>query len=113
MAQKRYRVEYIRPGCITGDICTFVDEAHFVMNEDGKADFLGAKEEKPGLFVMEVTDDLSDMGHPLRRAADSCPAGVIRIIEMDTGKRIAGHPVESEKEDVNWKAQEQPEEKSE
>ncbi|MEK6809265.1 MAG: hypothetical protein AABY40_01195, partial [Nanoarchaeota archaeon] len=82
---------------------TFVDEESFKMNEDQKADFIDAKEEKPGLFVKEIEGDLSDMGHPTRRAADSCPAGVIRIIDLETGRRIAGHPIESELQDRNWK----------
>lgn len=111
MPVKSYRVEYVRPGCIAGDICTFVDEENFRMNEDQKADFIGAKEERSGLFVKEIEGDLSDMGHPTRRAADSCPAGVIRIIDLETGKRIAGHPIESELQDRNWKDKVQIEEK--
>ena len=111
MTMKKYRVEYVRPGCIAGDICTFVDDENFKMNDDQKADFIGAREEKPGLFVKEIEGDLSDMGHPTRRAADSCPAGVIRIIDLETGKRIAGHPIESETQDKNWKDKAQIEEK--
>ena len=95
---KRYRVEYNRNGCIGADICTFIDPDHFVMASDNKVDMIGGVEkDKPGVFVMEVEGNLDDMCNEIRRAADSCPAGVIRIIEIATGRRIAGHPEESEK----------------
>jgi len=78
----KYRVIYNRKYCVGGDICTFVDTERFVLAKDGKAD---------GKFVMEVEDPgMNDIGNPLRRAADSCPAGVIRVIRIRDGTLVAG-----------------------
>ncbi len=96
---KRYRVEYNRKGCIGAFMCSFIDPDHFKENyDDSKVDMVGDGVRKEGdIFVMEVEGNLEDMGNLVRRAADSCPAGVIRIFDLETGQRIAGHPFESEK----------------
>ena len=93
----KYRVTYNRKFCVGGDICTFIDPDHFVLNtKDGKADFKGAelagKGRDEGRFAMEIEDPtMNDIGNPVRRAADSCPAGVIRVIRVKDGRLVAGH----------------------
>ena|SRR3989339_722384 len=87
----KYRVIYNRKYCVGGDICTFVDTERFVLAKDGKADMKGAVMGEDGKFVMEVEDPgMNDIGNPLRRAADSCPAGVIRVIRIRDGTLVAG-----------------------
>ena len=90
--QKKYIVEYDRANCIGADMCTFVDPENFKMNEDGKADLVKGEHKGNDQFVMPTNENMEDMGNPLRRAADSCPAAVIRITEIATGKRVAGAP---------------------
>ncbi|MBI2583596.1 MAG: ferredoxin [Candidatus Aenigmarchaeota archaeon] len=88
-----YRIVYSRKHCIGGDICTFVDPVHFNLSKkDGKADFLNSQKQEDGTFVMTVEDPtMNDIGNPLRRAADSCPAGVIRVVRVKDGRLVAGH----------------------
>jgi len=92
--QKNYKyvVEYDRTNCIGAEMCAFVDPENFKMNEDGKADLVHGKEKEGNQFFLFTNDNMEDMGNPLRRAADSCPAGVIRITEISTGRRVAGAP---------------------
>jgi ferredoxin len=89
----KYRVEYNRAGCIGGDICTFIDPKHFAMNKaDGKADFVGAKLVDGKWVIEEISDPtMIEPGGELRRAADCCPAGVIRVVRIKTGEKVAGH----------------------
>lgn len=97
----KYKIVYTRKGCVGGDICTFIDPDHFLMAKDGKAIMLKGKDaggnalqadEKEGKFVIELEDPgMGDIGSPMRRAADSCPAGVIRVIQVRTGNKVAGH----------------------
>lgn len=87
----KYRVIYNRKYCVGGDICTFIDAERFVMAKDGKADMKEAVQDEDGKFVMEVEDpEMNDISNPLRKAADSCPAGVIRIIRVRDGILVAG-----------------------
>lgn len=88
----KYIVEYDRANCIGADMCTFVDPDNFKMNEDGKADLVHGKETGNQQFVLFTNENMEDMGNQLRRAADSCPAAVIRITEIATGRRVAGAP---------------------
>jgi len=97
--KSKYKVIYNRAGCIGADMCTFVDPEHFVMADDNKANLVGGKQdpENKDLWIMETNQPCEDMGNDLRRAADSCPAGVIKIIRLADGTRIAGYPADSEK----------------
>lgn len=90
--KRRYVVDYDRTNCIGAEMCAFIDPENFRMNEDGKADMIHGKEKEPGQFVMLTDENMEDIGNPLRRAADSCPAAVIRITEIATGRRVAGAP---------------------
>lgn len=89
----RYKVTYTRKYCIGGDICTFIDPEHFILSKkDGKADFIGAEQKEDGRFEMIIDDPtMNEIGNPIRRAADSCPAGVIRVVRIKDGKLVAGH----------------------
>lgn len=88
----KYIVEYDRTNCIGADMCTFVDPENFKMNEDGKADLAKGEDKGNEQFVKFTNENMEDMGNSLRRAADSCPAAVIRITEIATGRRVAGAP---------------------
>jgi ferredoxin len=89
----KYRVTYNRKSCIGAGMCAFIDPKRFKMNDDGKADLIGGTpRQEDGKLVLDVEEPgLETIGHDLRRAADSCPAGVIRVERLSDGRKIAGH----------------------
>lgn len=79
----KFKIIYDRDACIGAAACAALDPKLFEMNTDGKADLIGGKEEKPGLFVLEI-DDLGDA----KDAAESCPVDVIKIKDLENKKDI-------------------------
>ncbi|VVB99409.1 4Fe-4S single cluster domain protein [uncultured archaeon] len=71
----RFRITYDRGNCVAAGACAAVDDVHFAINaKDGKADLVGGREVKPGIFELEVDSD------ELARHAESvCPAAVISV----------------------------------
>jgi len=80
---KKFRVEYDRDGCIGAGVCAAVDEKHWEMNADGKADLKGGKKDDD-IFVKEIDESgLEEM----KAAAEGCPVNVIHIID-EKGKKL-------------------------
>jgi len=73
----KFKIIYDRDACIGAAACAALDPERFEMNTDGKADLLKGKEEKPGLWVLEV----GDLGEA-QEAADGCPVNAIKIKEL-------------------------------
>ncbi len=71
----RFRIVYDRNNCVAAGPCAAVDSEHFSINaQDGKADLIGGKEVKPGIFELEVdSDELAN------QAVSVCPAAVISV----------------------------------
>lgn len=80
---KKFRVEYDRDGCIGAGVCAAVDEKHWEMASDGKADLKGGKKDDD-IFVKEIDESgLEEM----KAAAEGCPVNVIHIID-EKGKKL-------------------------
>ncbi len=80
----KYRIVYDRDACIGAAACEDLDPDRFKINpDDGKADLEGGKEDKPGLFIMEV-DDVSDS----LKAAKACPVQAIKIKDLENNKDL-------------------------
>ncbi len=78
----RYRIVYNRSNCIGAGACESLDSEHFKVVEDGKADLLKSIE-KDGKWVLE-TDELKTVVE----AAQSCPARVIQVFDLEKNKQI-------------------------
>ena len=90
----RLKIIYDRNGCIGADMCTFTDSKHFEMQPDRKVNLKGGREIEPGSGLYGL--ELEAFDQDAINAGQSCPAGVITVIDLQTGKRLAGQPIESE-----------------
>lgn len=80
----KFKVEYNRSGCIGAAVCAAVDEKHWEISSDGKADLHGSSQDGD-VFVTEIEEaDLESM----KAAAEGCPVGVIHIINKETGEKL-------------------------
>ncbi len=70
-----YIIEYDRKGCIGAGICVAAAGKHWIMNDDGKADLIGSKEEN-GIFIKEITEEELKEN---KEAEEGCPVRVILI----------------------------------
>lgn len=74
----KYKIVYDRDACIGAAACAAIDAVRFKMNDDGKADLINGKEDKPGLWILEV-DELGD----IEEAAKACPVNVIKVEKIE------------------------------
>ncbi|MFH1770050.1 MAG: ferredoxin [archaeon] len=79
----KFKIIYDRDACIGAAACAALDPKLFKMNADGKADLIGGKEVKPGLFELEV----NNLGEA-KDAAQSCPVNVIKIKDLENKKDL-------------------------
>jgi len=71
----KFKIVYNRTYCVAAGPCAAVDPDHFQINaDDGKADLIGGKESKQGIFELEIDSD-----EKANQAAEVCPAAVISI----------------------------------
>ena len=78
-------IQYDRNGCIGAGVCAAVAPDHWVMNQDGKADLVNAKEVSEGQFELEIDEKDLEVN---KQAAEGCPAVVIHIINKETGEKV-------------------------
>ena len=82
----RYLVEYDRESCIGIAACVEADKESWVMAEDNKADMKNSKQDpKTKFFIKEISE--SELPK-WKAAAEACPINVIRIVDLQTGKKI-------------------------
>lgn len=87
-SKKKYRVEYDRPGCIGAGSCVAVQPERWVILDEqteNKADLRGGHEEKPGLWVLEFSEEEFEQ---FRSAATMCPVQVIKLFNIETGEQL-------------------------
>ncbi|MAG39206.1 ferredoxin [Candidatus Woesearchaeota archaeon] len=72
-----FKIIYDRDACIGAAACAALDPERFEMNDDGKADLLKGKEDKPGLWILKI----EELGEA-QEAAESCPVDAIKIEEL-------------------------------
>ncbi|MBW2982940.1 ferredoxin [Candidatus Woesearchaeota archaeon] len=71
----KYTIEYDRDGCIGAGGCVSADPDNWQMGDDGKANVL-----KKDIEESELEAN--------KQAAESCPVGVIHIVDNETGERV-------------------------
>ncbi|MBL7160400.1 MAG: ferredoxin [Candidatus Aenigmarchaeota archaeon] len=79
-----YKIIYDREACIGAGVCAAVADKVWVMNDDGKADLVGGKEEN-GKWVREIDESELEAN---KQAAEGCPAVVIEIVNKDTDEKV-------------------------
>lgn len=83
---KTYRIEYDRNNCIGAGICAALDPENFKINDDTKADLIGATfNEKTGMWEKDVTQAEYEK---IIAAAGGCPVLIIHVIDNETGERL-------------------------
>lgn len=86
--KKRYKVIYERSNCIEILSCAAeYPERWIVDNNDNKAMLIGGRKESdnPETWVLEFDEGELEK---FKASAEVCPARVIHIIELETGKKI-------------------------
>lgn len=77
----KLKVIYDRKNCIGAGTCCVVCPKFWEMGEDGKANLLGAKEnKKSGKYELGIEVNPENLVC-LKESADSCPVQVIEVIE--------------------------------
>lgn len=79
------KIRYDKEGCEGFWVCTAADPRFKEDAEANKAILEGAKEIEPGLYELEIDEDI-DLAE---QAADGCPVDVINVLGED-GDVIAG-----------------------
>ena len=80
----KYRIIYDRDACIGAAACEDLDSDRFKISpDDGKANLKGGKEDKPGLFILDV----NYLGTS-EEAAKACPVQAIKIKDLENNKDI-------------------------
>lgn len=85
--EKRYKIEFDRKGCIGAAICCAVSERFWKFNhDDGKVDLEGSRRDKQNnTQVLAIPEKEFQENHD---SALSCPAHVIHITDLKTGKKL-------------------------
>lgn len=79
-----YRIIYDRDVCIGAAACEDIDPKRFKINsDDGKADLIKGKEDKSGLFILDV----DDLGTSVE-AAKACPVRAIMIKDLKNNEDV-------------------------
>jgi len=90
--EKTYKIVFDRKNCIGAAACAAVAPEFWVMNEDGKADLVGYKDEKGNQVLIVKESQLSKEGKNVLRlnkeAAEVCPVQVIHIYDKDTNEKL-------------------------
>ena len=81
----KYLLEHDRPDCIGCAACVAVNPKHWLMNDDGKSDIIGAPHRKDGWQELEIDEENFEAN---KQAAESCPVNVIHLKKKDTGEKI-------------------------
>ena len=81
----KFLLEHNRPDCIGCAACVAVNPKHWVMNEDGKSDIIGAPHRPDGWQELEIGDEDFESN---KAAAESCPVNVIHLKNKDSGEKI-------------------------
>lgn len=81
----KYKLEHDRENCIGCAACTAVNNKHWKMGEDGKADIVDSKKRDDGWEELDLEEEEFLIN---KEAADSCPVNVIHITDKKTNKRI-------------------------
>ncbi|MBI2581081.1 ferredoxin [Candidatus Woesearchaeota archaeon] len=81
----KFLLEHNRPDCIGCAACVAVNPKHWVMNEDGKSDIIGAPHRPDGWQELEIGDEDFESN---KEAAQSCPVNVIHLKNKETGEKI-------------------------
>ncbi len=77
----KIKVVYNRKNCIGAGSCCIVCPKFWQMNNDGKADLLGSKQNpKTGDYELTVEAN-KEVLKSLEQSADSCPVQVIKIVK--------------------------------
>ena len=81
----RYLLEHNRPDCIGCAACVAVNPKHWVMNEDGKSDIIGAPHRPDGWQELDIGEEEFEAN---KEAAEACPVNVIHLKNKDSGEKI-------------------------
>lgn len=81
----KYKIVYDRKNCIGVSSCALLAEKFWKMNADDKADLVGGKEKKDGIWELEIEE--KDL-YTNKEAARNCPVGVIKIFD-EKGEQIS------------------------
>lgn len=83
---KKFKIEYDRRWCIWAAVCCALCDKFWKLNDDGKADLIGATSlNDNALQVLEI--DEADV-RCNQDAAEACPVNVIHIKNMETGESL-------------------------
>ncbi len=92
MAEKTYKIVFDRKNCIGAAACAAVAPEFWVMNEDGKADLIGSKDENGNQVLIIKESQLTKEGKSVlqinKDAAEVCPVQVIHIYDNETGEKL-------------------------
>ena len=80
----KIKILYDREGCIGAGVCAAIADKVWVMNDDGKADLIGGKQDEDGKWILEIDEADLDVN---KQAAEGCPALVIHLLE-ENGEKI-------------------------
>ena len=91
--EKTYKIVFERKSCIGAAACAAISPDFWVMNEDGKADLVGAGVDADGNQVLivkesQMSKDMKTVLDSNKDAAEVCPVQVIKIFDNETGERI-------------------------
>ncbi len=89
--KKKYKVVYERSGCIEILSCVSEYPKRWIVDEnnpnDNKAWLVGAKKKSDDPEIWELEFDEDELAK-FKASANVCPARVIHIIDIETGKRL-------------------------
>ena len=85
MAEKKYKIEHDRPGCIGCSACAAVAPDFWDMNDDGKSDIKNAKNREDEWQELDITEDEFKEN---MEAAESCPVNVIHIKKLEDDEKL-------------------------
>jgi ferredoxin len=84
----KLKIEYDRSGCIGASVCMAIAPERWELDDEAKAVLKGAV--AVGAEKFELIVDVPDSDALLQEleAAKGCPTKVIKITDLDTGKRL-------------------------
>ncbi|HIH41693.1 TPA: ferredoxin [Candidatus Woesearchaeota archaeon] len=79
----KFKIIYDRQACIGANACVVLNPQLFEMDKDGKANLIGGKKLADGTFEL-----VTDARESIIESARGCPVEVIKVIDLETGKKI-------------------------